>query len=89
MEGSNEYIYFYGVQFLDVSDININLEEGFLNPVNDHNDESYTHEAFIIVPPSASGNVITMFNVEKFMNDGVYVSSDEIKKVVFNISIHR
>lgn len=23
------------------------------------------------------------------MNDGVYVSSDEIKKVVFNISIHR
>lgn len=66
-----------------MSDININLEEGFLTPATEQAEESYTREAIVIVPPSASGNVITMFNIEQFMNDGMYVPSDDIKKVRF------
>ena len=59
------------------SDININLEEGFLTQPT----EAVVREAIIIVPPSAGANVITMFNIEKFVNDGVYESSEELKKV--------
>ena len=43
--------------------------------------ESTIREAIIIVPPSAGANVLTMFNIEKFMNEGVYESSEELKKV--------
>ena len=64
-----------------MSDIKINLDEGFLPPQVDHADNSDSREVIIIVPPCAGSNIITMYNIESFMNDGVYIPSDDIKKV--------
>ena len=64
-----------------MNDININLDEGFLTQQVEHTDNSDNHEVIIIVPPCAGSNIITMYNLESFMNDGVYIPSDDIKKV--------
>lgn len=61
-----------------MSDININLEEGFLTQQTEKADN---YDAIIIVPPCAGSNIITMYNIEHFMNEGVYIPSDDIKKV--------
>ena len=58
---------------------NINLDEGFLTRDGDNVDESYANEAIIIVAPAAGNNVITMYNVKKFMEEGIYVPSDVIR----------
>ena len=64
-----------------MNDININLDEGFLTQQVEHTDNSDSREVIIIVPPCAGSNIITMYNIESFMNDGVYIPSDDIKKV--------
>ena len=59
--------------------MNFNPEEGFLTqPLKE---AQSTQEAIVLVAPAAGSNVITMYNVEEFMVDGRYVSSDEIRKV--------
>ena len=68
-------------EHVDVDVGNINLDEGFLTRDGDNVDESYANEAIIIVAPAAGNNVITMYNVKKFMEEGVYVPSDAIRNV--------
>ena len=60
--------------------MNFNPEEGFLTqPLS--RETKPAQEAIVLVAPAAGSNVITMYNVEEFMVNGRYVSSDEIRKV--------
>lgn len=63
-----------------MSSITINPEEGFLTQTA-NGPADYSMEAIIVVAPSAGSNVITMFNVEQFMDKGEYVPSDIMRKV--------
>ena len=52
--------------------MSINPEEGFLTQATEGSG-NYSMEAIIVVAPSAGSNVITMYNVEQFMDKGEYV----------------
>mgnify|MGYP000005190202 FL=1 len=60
--------------------MSINPEEGFLTQATEGSG-NYSMEAIIVVAPSAGSNVITMYNVEQFMDKGEYVSSEMMRKV--------
>ena len=59
----------------------INTEEGFLSHDGPGMEDSYANDAIIVVAPSVGDNVITMFNVQRFLENGEYVSSESIRKV--------
>ena len=61
--------------------MNFNPEEGFLTQPLEKEKVQPAQEAIVLVAPAAGSNVITMYNVEEFMVNGRYVSSDEIRKV--------
>lgn len=61
--------------------MNFNPEEGFLTQPFEKEKVQSAQEAIVLVAPAAGSNVITMYNVEEFMVNGRYVSSDEIRKV--------
>ena len=61
--------------------MNFNPEEGFLTQPLEKEKVQSAQEAIVLVAPAAGSNVITMYNVEEFMVNGRYVSSDEIRKV--------
>lgn len=59
----------------------LNTEEGFLSHDGPNMEDSYTNDAIIIVAPSVGDNVITMYNIQRFLENGEYVSSEAIRKV--------
>ena len=59
----------------------INTEEGFLSHDGPNLEDSYANDAIIVVAPSVGDNVITMYNVQRFLEKGEYVSSESIRKV--------
>ena len=59
----------------------INTEEGFLSHDGPGMEDSYTNDAIIVVAPSVGDNVITMFNVQRFLENGEYISSEAIRRV--------
>ena len=68
--------------------MSINPEEGFLTQTTEGSG-NYSMEAIIVVAPSAGSNVITMYNVEQFMDKGEYVSSEMMRKVRTCFPFHR
>ena len=71
----------------DVTSMSINPEEGFLTQTTEGSG-NYSMEAIIVVAPSAGSNVITMYNVEQFMDKGEYVSSEMMRKVITHSPFH-